>query len=100
MEEQNQFIQKFSNIKSPLKQIDRKISANNTQSIADATNNYPSQSSQNNDKLYKKYNYFLENDNSKCDILINNNINNKNYYNNENIKNLNEDIYIKKKIII
>ena len=95
MEEQNQFIQKLGNIKSPLKQIDRKISANNTQSIPEATNNYPSQSSQNNDKLYKKCNYFLENDNSKCDILINNNINNKNYYNNENIKNLNEDIYIK-----
>jgi hypothetical protein len=97
MEEQepNHFMQKFSNIKSSLKQLDSKILANNNQNIPEVISNYPSQNNQNNDKFYKKYNYITENDNSKCDILINNNVNNKNYYNNDNIQNLNEDIHIK-----
>ena len=90
--EQNHFMQKLCNIKSPLKPLDSKISANNTQSNPEVISNYPSQNIQNNEKLYKKYNYFRENDNSKCDNLISNNINNKNYYNNDNNQNLNEDI--------
>ena len=94
-QEQNQFMQKFCNIKSPLKQLDSKISANNTQNNPEVISNYPSQNSQNNEKFYKKCNYFRENDNSKCDILISSNINNKNYYNNGNNQNLNEDIHIK-----
>ena len=88
-QEKNQLNQKYSNIKGSLKQPD-----NNTQNYPEISN-YHSQNSQNNDKIYKKYNYFTENDNSKCDILIKNNINNQKNYICENNQNLNEDIHLK-----
>ena len=88
--EQNQFIPKYSNNKnSLLKQLD-----NNSQNVSEAINNYV-QNIQNNDLFYKKYNYFTENDNSKCDILFNNNINNKINNNNEKNPNLDDDNHTK-----
>ena len=87
--EQNQFIQKFNSKNPLLKQLD-----NNSKNVSEVINNC-SQNNQNNDIFYKKYNYYTENDNSKCELLIKNKINNKINYNNEHNQFLNDDIHIK-----
>ena len=83
----NQLAQKFNTIKNPLKQIDGKISVNNSQSIPEVINNSDTQSSQRIDKNNEKIN------------MINGNIHiNQNRINNFNYKNIN-DIHNKEKMI-
>ena len=83
----NQLAQKFNTIKNPLKQIDGKISVNNSQSIPEVINNSDTQSSQRIDKNNEKIN------------MINGNIHiNQNRIKNFNYKNIN-DIHNKEKII-
>ena len=88
--DQTPFIQKFNTIKNPLKQMDTKISVNNSQSIPEVISNCdPQSSSKSNDKFHKKINYFEENDD--ININGNNENNNKKYIN----LNLNEGNHIK-----
>ena len=84
-QEQNQLAQKFSTIKNPLKQIDSKISVNNSQSIPEVINNSDSQNSQNYEKFNKNVNVPKEVNKQINIINTNNDLNTKIYnYNNYN----------------
>ena len=78
--EQNQLAQKFNTIKNPLKQIDGKISVNNSQSIPEIISNSDSQNSQILDKINDKLNIIK--DINKYNNSININLNEKVFINN------------------
>ena len=79
--EQNHLAQKFSTIKNPLKQIDNKISVNNSQSIPEVINNSDSQNSQNYENINKNLNVPKEINKHSINIVNTNNDLNKKIYN-------------------
>ena len=95
--EQNQLAQKFNTIKNPLKQIDGKISVNNSQSIPEIISNSDSQNSQILDKINDKLNIIKDinkynnsiNINLNEKVFINNNYNYEKKIDENNINNIN-----------